>query len=394
MAIDIYGREYIDCTSQAWSLNVGYQHPRVIAAAKGQIDKLVFASRAWDTVPALLLAKRLAEISPGELKKSFFTSAGSTSVEGAILLAMKYTKAQRILTLYHGYHGRNLITMAASYLGGPKAGLESFMGGFVRVPNFYCYRCYFGMVYPDCDLFCAKFMDRTLEHAADGKIAGVLLEPVQGNGGQIPAPDGYLPEVRKICNDHGVLLIFDEVQTGFGRCGTMFASDYYKTVPDIMVIGKGLSSGFPLSAILTTEAYDVFEPGDFGFTHSGQAVACAAALATIDVLLDERLPENAVKMGNLMKTRLKELANRYDIIGDVRGVGLLIGVELVKDGKRPAVDECTKIRHKMFEKGVICGVSGVGNTGNVIKFKPPLCISEGQVERVVEVFEETLREVK
>jgi 4-aminobutyrate aminotransferase-like enzyme len=222
----------------------------------------------------------------------------------------------------------------------------------------------------------------------------VLLEPVQGNGGQIPAPNGYLQEVRKICNEHGVPLIFDEVQTGFGRCGTMFAADYYKTIPDIMVIGKGLASGFPLAAIMTTDSYDVFEPGDFGFTHSGQAVACAAALATIDVLLEEKLPENAAKMGNLMMTRLKELACKYDIIGDVRGVGLLIGVELVKDRKQPAVDECTKIRQKMFEKGVICGVSGVGNTGNVIKFKPPLCISEEQVEKVLEVFEETLREVR
>lgn len=393
---DTTGKEYIDCTSQAWCLNLGHQHPKVLAAAKGQIDKIAFiADNVFDEPSKTLVARKLAEITPKGLEKSAFATSGSTAVEGAIQLAMRYSGSKTIMTLYHGYHGRTIVTIAASYLRKSKVGLERFTSAFVRLPNFYCYRCYFDLEYPDCDLFCAKFVDRALERQ-DEKPAGLLVEPVQGNGGQIPAPDGYLPELRKICDEHGVTLIFDEVQTGFGRCGKMFAADYYGVVPDIMVLGKAMGNGFPISAVVTSSKYDVIRPGDFAFTHSAHPVACAAALATMEALIEEKLLENAVEMGKILTSRLREMAERHEIIGDVRGPGLFIGVELVKDGasREPALAETRDFLARGRRKGVIFGVSGVGEElGNVIKIKPPLCITEEQAERVIDVFEEVLKEV-
>lgn len=393
---DMTGKEYIDCTSQAWCLNLGHQHPKVLAAAKRQIEKIAFiANNNFDEPSKTLVARKLAEITPKGLEKSAFATSGSTAVEGAIQMAIKYSGSKKIMTLYHGYHGRTITTITASYLKKSKVGLERFLGAFVRVPNFYCYRCYFGLEYPDCDLFCAKFVDRALERQNE-KPAGVLVEPVQGNGGQIPAPDGYLPELRKICDDHDVTLVFDEVQTGFGRCGKMFAADHYNTVPDIMVLGKAMGNGFPISAVVTSSKYDVISPGDFAFTHSAHPVACAAALATMEVLIEEKLPENAVEMGKILTSRLRELAEKHEIIGDVRGPGLAIGVELVKDSasKEPAFVETREFLAKGRSKGVIFGVSGVGEElGNVIKIKPPLCITEEQTERVIDVFEEILKGV-
>lgn len=393
---DTNGNEYIDCTSQAWSVNIGHQHPRLIKATKDQIDKLIHIVPVFDHPARLLLAKKLADIAPGNLKKSLFTTSGSEAVEGAILVAMKYSKAQTILTLYHGFHGRTIFTRAASYLNQQKIGFERFSVGFPRVPNFYCYRCYFGLTYPECGLECARFIDTALEHMADGKMAGLIVEPVQGNGGQIAPPKGYLNEIRKICNDHSVPLIFDEVQTGFGRCGKMFAADYYEVTPDVMALGKAFGSGFPIGGVLTSDEFNLIEPGDFQFTHTAHPVCCVAASTTIDILVDEKLPENAAKMGEYFTKRLNELAKRYEMIGEVRGPGLNIGIEFVKDRKtkKRAMTEAQQFVNKAFKKGVIFGLSGVGGTGNVVKVKPPLCIDEGEAAKVIQVFEATLKEIR
>jgi len=397
---DITGKEYIDCTAQAWTLSVGHSHPKVIRAVEEQIEKLATAFFAYQNVPMLQLAEKLVEITPDNFSKVLFGLCGSTAIEGAMHLAMRYTKGQEFLTFYHAYHGRTFTTIGLSYTYDSfthvKKGLEKFMPKPIRVPNPYCYRCYLGLQYPQCDLACAKFVETALQHAADTTVAGVILEPIQANGGHIVPPPGYLQEIRRICTKYDVPLIFDEIQTGMGRCGKMFAAEVFGVFPDILVIGKGLGAGFPITAVLTSEKYARLEKGEWGFTHSGSPFTCTAALAAIDVLQEEKLIENAEKMGKLFIDGLTKLAEKYPIIGEVRGKGLMIGIEMVKDRrtKEPAVKETEEIVARAMEHGILLGKSGIGlRGGNVVKIKPPLCITEDEVGKVLDVFERVLGEV-
>lgn len=397
---DSTGKEYIDCTAQAWTLSVGHSHPRVIGAVKEQIDKLATAFFAYQNIPMLQLAEKLIEISPVNFSKVLFGLCGSTAIEGAMHLAIRYTQGQDFITLYHAYHGRTFTTIGMSYTHESfiqvKRGLEKFLPKPIRVPNPYCYRCYLNLTYPECNLACARFVETALQQAADTKVAGVMIEPIQANGGHIIPPPGYLEEIRRICTEYDVPLIFDEIQTGMGRCGKMFASEVFNVFPDIMVIGKGLGAGFPITAVITSEKYAHLEKGEWGFTHAGSPFACAAALAAIDVLLEEGLIENAEKMGKLFMDGLSKLKEKYPVIGEVRGKGLMIGIEIVKDRetREPAVEETQEIVAKALERGVMLGKSGIGlRGGNVVKIKPPLCITEGEVERVLNVLDEILGEV-
>lgn len=395
---DVQGKEYIDCTAQAFTSSTGYRHPRVIEAVKTQLDQIENVFFAHDNIPMLRLAERLVEITPKKFNKVFFSLSGSEAIEGAMRLAIRYTGGQEFITLYHAYHGRTFVTEAVSHtyptFVSCKRGVEKFTPKPIRVPNFYCYRCYFDHKYPDCNLFCVRFLENALKHQADSKVAGVILEPVQANGGQIPPPPGYLQELRRICSENGVLLIYDEIQTGMGRCGKMFAADVYQVYPDILVIGKGLGAGFPLSAVVTNEKDGVMERGEWGFTYAGSPVSCAASLAVIDVL-EEKLIENADKMGKRFLEGLNDLAKKYPIIGQIRGPGLMIGVEIVKekDTKEPGTNETQKILTTAQEKGVLLAKSGLGPHGNVVKIKPALNISEQQVAKVLRVLDEVLGEV-
>lgn len=397
---DIDGNKYIDCTGQAWTLNCGHQHPKVIKAAKEQLEKLAYVNVCFDVPIRNLLIKKLAEIAPGNLgEKQIFATSGSEANEVAFMLAARYAGAQSFISLSNSYHGRTLGTIAASFsMNAPKKGIEGLLPkGFICVPNFYCYRCFFGLEYPECDLYCADFIDITLERIKYGKIAGFIVEPVQGPGGQIPAPPGYLKKVRKICDKHGITLIFDEIQTAFGRCGTMFGAEYYDTMPDIMVISKAFSNGWPISAVLTSEKYDLFEPNaEYIITTAAHPVCCAAALASIEVLIEEKLPQNADKIGRYITKRLNEMAEKYEIIGDVRGPGLHIGVELVKDRrtKEPAIAETQKFLTAALKNGALFGACGAGSElRNIIKIKPPLVINEEEANMAMDIFEKTLKEI-
>lgn len=397
---DVEGKEYIDCTAQAWTQNVGFCHPKVIKAVTEQAKKLVQAFPTVDNIPMLILTKKLMEITPPEFTKVTYALSGSDAIEGALRLAMRYTGGQDFVTLYHGYHGRSFVATSMTYTYPTfvecKKGVERFMVKPIRVPNFYCYRCYFDRKFPECDLFCAKFLEEAMKHASDSKVAGVLLEPIQGNGGQIVPPPGYLKSVRKICTKYDVPLIYDEIQTGAGRCGKMFAAEVFDAFPDILVIGKGFGSGFPFSAIITSEKFDLFKPGDFGFTNSGNPVSCAAALATIEVLLEENLLENAVKMGEMFMRHFQELSKEYPWIGEVRGKGLFLGVEIIKDPetRKPDIIRATSIVEEALKRGVIIAKNAVGPFGNVLKIKPPLSIKEAEVDQVLSVFEDIFKEMK
>jgi len=391
---DVTGKEYIDCTSQAWTFNVGFGHPKVVEAAIEQIKKITHVRTSFETVPKLLLLKKLAEVAPFNLNKIGFSLHGSIANESAMKLAITNNpNGKKFMVPFDGYSGRTFATIAASWPFKPVSSLFSqFMYNFVRVPNAYCYRCPLGLEYPKCNLQCAEYIKTTIERGSEPIIA-FMLEPIQANGGMIEYPEGYLKRVREICDEYGILLIFDEIQTGFGRLGEMFAANLYNVAPDILTFGKAIGGGFPLAGYMLREGLKPPEPATDSYTFAHFPVSFAAAIATLEVIKEENLLEKARKMGKYFTNRLKELQNKYEIIGDIRGPGLMIGIELVKDRntKEPASDITHNIVKEAINDGVIFGESKFMGLGNVLKIKPPLVITESQADRVLEVFEKYIK---
>jgi 4-aminobutyrate aminotransferase-like enzyme len=389
---DKTGKEYIDCTSQAWSLNIGYCHPSVIQAVSEQIQKFTHIRTSFDTVPKLLLAKRLSELGPGPLKKVSYSLTGSDANEGAMKLAMRNRPGNVFVTLWDGYHGRTLSTLNMSWPH-PDNRFTAWKGEVLRSPQAYCYRCPFSLTYPSCELECVRFARHAILKGASEPPVALMMEPIQGNGGMIDFPPDYYPAIRQMCDDLGMLLIWDEIQTGFGRVGDWFAANVYDTVPDIMIIGKGLGGGFPIFGTLSRGDLKGFSPGDHSFTFAHFPVSMTAALATIDVIEHENLLERSRKMGAILTARLNELKDNYELVGDVRGPGLMIGVELVRNKrtKEPAREEAHRFVAEGLKRGVIFGEAKYSGLGNIVKVKPPLVISEAQIDRVMEVFEEITR---
>ena len=392
---DSTGKEYIDCTSQAWSLNLGYDHPRVLEAAMAQMKQLGHSRSSFDTFPHLMLSKRLAELTPGDFGKQVsFCLHGSLAVETAMKQALRQNNQGAFISLYDGYHGRSFGSLALSWPH-PNNAFLGFQGRVVRVPQAYCYRCSFGLAYPSCGLQCVKFAEEAVEKAVDGRPIAFIMEPVQGNGGMIEFPAEYYTAIRELCTRHEILLIWDEIQTGFGRVGAMTAAELYGVVPDILIFGKGIGGGFPLAGTIARDDLEPLAPGDHGFTFGTFPISMAAALATLDVLEEENLLERCRTLGQQITERLRELANQYEMIGDVRGPGLMIGFELVKDRrtKEPAREEANRFIQEGMKRGVIYGGSKYLGLGNIVKIKPPLVIEESQVEEVLEVTEEILEQL-
>jgi 4-aminobutyrate aminotransferase-like enzyme len=391
---DKNGREFIDCTSQAWSLNIGYSHPKVIQAVGEVLGKYSHIRTSFETVPKLLLSKKLVELAPQNLDQVIYTITGSEANEGALKIAMRNRKGNTFVSLFDGYHGRTLATLNLSWPH-PDNRFTAWSAPIVRIPQAYCYRCPLNLTYPKCQLACVDLAKMIIEKGSGEPPVALIMEPIQGNGGMIDFPREYYPAIRKLCDDLGMLLIFDEIQTGFGRLGTWFAADLYQTVPDIMVIGKALGGGFPLFGVLFSTQLQGLAPGDHSFTFAHFPLSMAAANATIQVLEDENLLDRAIKMGAIFTSRLRELQDKYELIGDIRGPGLMIGVELVKDRKtkEPAREETTRFVMEGIKRGVIFGESKYLGLGNIVKIKPPLVITEEQVYRTLEVFEDIVREM-
>ncbi len=397
---DINGTSYLDCTSQAWSLALGYNHPEVIEAATAQIRTLAHVRAGFPTIPRLLLAKRLADLCPGHLKKVVNAPTGSLAVEAAMKLALiNRPGAHRFVTFYHAYHGSTLATLAAGWMPtqtpgrfGPGAKFLPFMQNVVRVPNPYCYRCHLGLSYPGCHAACAAALRDAIVRGVDGPVAAVMLEPIQGNGGQIPFPALFVKEVRRICDEFGIPLIFDEIQTGFGRTGRMFALEGLDVIPDLLVLSKSMGGGFPIAAVVADDRLKQFEPtGEDVYTFGSNPIAQAAALAVIEILERDRIPERAARMGALFTTGLRQLQAHYPQIGDIRGPGLFIGVEMVADAstKEPAPAEAKRIVAEAWKRGVILATASA--LPNVLKIKPPLIIAEDEVGTVLQVIEDCLK---
>lgn len=386
------GKSYLDFYSGIAVTNAGHGHPKVVAAAKAQMDKLVHCcSYVYYNPRAGELGKRLAEVTPGSLQKSFLGNSGAEAVEGALRLAKQFTKRKEVVCLTMGFHGRTVGTLSVSGNRRVKKGTGPYLSGVAFAPAPYCYRCPFKSTYPGCGLACAEFMDQVLQFQTSGDVAAFVAESVMGEGGIIVPPAEYFAIATRIVREEGALYIADEVQCGFGRTGKMFACEHYGVEPDIMCMAKGIADGFPLSAFTTRpEIAAAFTPGDHLSTFGGNPVSCAAALANLDVMRDEGLPGNAVRRGEQLMRRLRDAQAQNPIIGDVRGKGLMIGVELVSDARKtPAVKEAQRVRELCREKGLLVGIGGV--YGNVIRLQPPLILTAAQADRAADILEQVLQ---
>ncbi|MEM2947069.1 MAG: aspartate aminotransferase family protein, partial [Candidatus Bathyarchaeia archaeon] len=331
---DVAGKEYIDCFSGISVVNAGHCHPEVVNAAIEQAKKLVHVCSYVYYVPVTIkLAEKLAEITPPKLEKTFFGNSGAEAVECAIKLARKFTKKYELIALMCSFHGRTLGTLSVTgQAGRRKYDMGPYLSGVSFAPPPYCYRCPFEKSYPDCDLLCARSIRNVIDYCTSKGVAAFIAEPVMGEGGIIPPPSEYFKLVKEILDENGILFIDDEVQTGFGRTGKLFGIQHYGVEPDIMTLAKGIADGFPLGAcIARKDIGDSFEPGDHLSTFGGNPVSAAAALANINVILNERLSEQAEEKGAYIMKRLNEMKDELPLIGDVRGKGLMIGIELVKD---------------------------------------------------------------
>ncbi|MDE1971197.1 MAG: aspartate aminotransferase family protein [Patescibacteria group bacterium] len=394
---DLQGNRYLDCTSQAWSLSVGHCHDRVLASVRKAMEHYTQIRTSYETEPKLLLAKKLSDLAPWPLKKVAFSLSGSEAIEGAMKLALRNSGMERsstFVTQWGAFHGRTLATLNMSWPHSENV-FSTWSGPVVKIPSAYCYRCPVGKTYPGCHLECVDVAKRILEANLSAPPAAIVLEPFLGNGGMVEFPPEYLPAMQKLAKEIKSLLILDEIQTGMGRMGEWFASESVGVVPDMMVIGKGLGGGFPLFSILVDHRLDEFHPGDHSFSFGHFPLSMVAALETISIIQDEGLLERSKILGQKVKRALLGMQSRYEFIGDVRGIGLMIGVELVKDRitKEPACELTHQVVQKARESGLLLGESKYGGLGNVIKFKPPLNIPEDQVDEALDILNIVFKQV-
>lgn len=393
---DIFGKEYIDCFAGISVVASGHCHPKVVNAAIEQAKKLVHACSYVYYVPKTIeLAEKLAGVTPPSLQKTFFGNSGAEAVECGMKLARKYTKRPEFIALTYSFHGRTLGTLSITGQSGRR---KYDMGPYLTSVSFaqapYCYRCPFEKEYPDCDMLCARSVRDVINFQSSNGVAAFIAEPVLGEGGIIPPPPEYFKIVKEILDERDILFLADEVQSGFGRTGKLFAFEHYGVIPDIMALAKAIASGWPISACITRpDIGDSFEPGDHLSTFGGNPVSAAAAIANIDVILDEKLPEKATEKGAYIMKRLNEMKEKNQIIGDVRGKGLMIAVELVKDRekKTPTREKTTKIRDLAREKGILIGQGGP--YGTVLRIQPSLVIKKEQIDEALDILETSIKEV-
>jgi 4-aminobutyrate aminotransferase-like enzyme len=327
------------------------------------------------------------------LTKTFFGNGGAEAIEGAMKLARLYTGKHEFIALHASFHGRSWGALSITGNQARKKRGGPYAAGVAFAPAPYVYRSEWHDDPEECGRQCANAIDDVVRFATSGDVAAFIAEPVMGEGGILVPPRSYFKEVKQVLDRHGILFIADEVQSGFARTGKMFAIEHYGVVPDILVTAKGIADGFPLSAFTTRpEIAAAFKPGDHLSTFGGNPVSCAAALANIEFMQNENLPERATETGSYVMAKLRELQKRHPLIGDVRGLGLMIGVELVRDKALTAASsEAEAIRDGLMNKGVLIGVGGV--YGNVVRFQPPLVIARQQIDRALDAFASVIQEV-
>ena len=389
---DADGTEYIDCFAGISVTNAGHGNKKIIEAAKAQADKLVHAcTYVYHVESAADLAEMLAQITPGRLQKTFFSNSGAEALEGAMRLAKRFNGKREFVALESSFHGRTYATLSITGNSGRKKGGGPYMPGVAFAPTPYCYRCPLHLEVETCDMACARRVAETARLHLSGDVCAFIAEPVMGEGGIIVPPDDYFKVVKEWMDAEGVLYIADEVQSGFGRTGKMFASEWYGVEPDIMCMAKGIANGWPLGAFIARpEIADSFQVGDHLSTFGGNPVSCAAGVANIEFHKEQKLAQGAVRKGDALQARFRELQKSQPLIGDVRGKGLMVGVELVADPKTKAYgsEAAAFTRQYCLEHNLLIGVGG--NFGNVLRVQPPLVIDDAQLDVVSRTIEAAL----
>jgi len=391
---DVDGNRFLDCNAGIAVVAAGHCHPRIVESIRKQAETLIHMSGTdfyYENMVAL--AEKLAQLAPGDVpRRVYFGNSGTEAVEAAIKMARYHTGRDKFIAFFGSFHGR---TMGSLSLTGSKyvqrKGFGQLLGGVHHIPYADCYRCAYGKTVDKCNVECVKVIEDTLFRTIlpANEVAAIVLEPVQGEGGYVVPPQKFLDELRRVADKHGILLIFDEVQSGMGRTGKMWAADHFQdAVPDIMTVAKGIASGLPLSATIAKTQYMQWTPGAHASTFGGNPVACAAALTTIE-LLQESLMENAARVGNHMMDRMRSWPARFRAVGDVRGLGLMLGFELVRD--QDSRERNPELRNQLVQMAFERGVLILGCGPNSIRLCPPLVITKDQADFVLDTLEDCLR---
>lgn len=398
---DVDGNRFIDFAGGIGCLNVGHRAPGVVAAIRAQLDRclhLCFSVTPYEGY--IRLAESLNRLTPGDFpKKTLLVNSGAEAVENAVKFARAYTKRQAVICFEDAFHGRTLLTMSLTSKTHPyKAGFGPFAGEIYRIPYAYCYRCAYSLQYPGCSVFCAHHIEDTFRRVvAASSVAAIIVEPVLGEGGFVAPPPEFFAVLAETCKHHGIVLIVDEIQTGFGRTGALFASERYGIEPDLMVMAKSLGGGLPLAAVTgRAEIIDAPGPGSVGGTFGGNPAACEAALAVLEAFAadgDKALTARAERLGNRFAERAREWERRMPLIGELRGLGAMCALELVRsrDTREPADEEAKAVVRYCYEHGLV--VLSTGSYNNVIRLLVPLVIDDDQFEEGLDVLQSALASV-
>jgi alanine-glyoxylate transaminase/(R)-3-amino-2-methylpropionate-pyruvate transaminase len=392
---DFDGQSYLDFFGGILTVSVGHANERVNAAVRAQVDRLGHVSTLYPTLPLADLAEKLVRLTPHDPRhepfdKVFFGTSGTEADETAVALAQAHTGHGEIIALRHGYSGRSLLGQALT--GHASYRLSATQVGAVKHAHApYCYRCPFGLRYPDCALKCAEDIEELIRTTTTGEVAGIIVEPILGVGGVITPPEGWFRLAVDIVRRHGGLFVCDEVQTGFGRTGEMWGITHEKVQPDIVTMAKGIANGYPISAVVTTAAIaSAWRAGNIS-TFGGHPVSCAAANATIDAIVEDKLVDNAAAVGKVLRVGLEALKAKYGVIGDVRGRGLMHGIELVRDepagDRTPAVETTVRVFEETKRRGLLVGRGGLH--GNVLRIAPPLVVGRAEVDEALALLDES-----
>jgi len=385
---DVDGNTYIDFSSGIYVSSLGHCHPKV-SEAICKYAKTLMNCHDFTTPIKTKLLEKLASITPGDLNGIQLYDSGTTAVEAGLRAARMATGKFEFISFHRDFHGKTLGAVSLARVD-KSQGMRA--AGFFLVPRGYCYRCAFKMEYPSCGLYCVDYIETVIKEETSCQVAGIVLEPIQGWAGSIIPPDGWIQKIRKICDKYGILLFADEVLTCMGRTGKMFAMEHYNTIPDIITLGKSFGNGFPVTAMVISERYkDVLDKISASTSYGGNPMACAAALASIEVIEEENLCENARQIGEYMLRILNGIKERHKIVGDVRCIGCLGGIELVKDRrtKEPFEEAGIMVYKKAFQKGL----SWVP-AGHNLRLAPPIIITKEVAKKGLDIIEEAIYETE
>lgn len=395
---DVDGNRYIDFAGGIGCINVGHRHSGVMQAIEEQLANFMHTCVQVTPYESYVrLAERLNDVTPGRFaKKTILLNTGAEAVENAVKISRAYTKRPAVIAFEDAFHGRTFMALSLTSKTHPyKAGFEPFPGDVYRIPYAYCYRCPYSNCHPGCDLYCADQLETAFKrYVAAETVAAVIAEPVLGEGGFVAPPKGFFKRIVEICRKHGILFIADEVQTGFGRTGTLFACEQYGIEPDLIVTAKSLGGGLPVAAVTgRAEIMDAPVPGGLGGTFAGNPVSCTAALAVLDAFDQENLSARANQLGNRFSARANKWKDHWELVGDVRGLGAMQAIELVRsrEGREPADTETKQIVQYCYEHGLV--VLSAGTFGNVVRLLMPLVISDEQFDEGLDVLEAAIAQV-